>query len=267
MHGRRRHLASAGARLGLGRALTAATTTETWRTAGRGRGGERREKAEEEIRLGSMGTATAGAAHGLLLPRSHACLLLPFLISPNIIPPRLIRSAVHAVSIPSAPITSVHPPPSLCPSACSPQSQAHVPPVSTPDARVPVALPAPAHALPAVPHAGSAPGPPSLSLPPAGPALVAVRDTQPPSGLRVGTRDQLPCASSSRPAALPPPPHERWLQSPLARTRLSNLSPGPPQRAARSPRCTSTAFPYLTCPAVREGRRPVLSTALSISHL
>ena len=72
-----------------GGGLTAATQPlEPEGTAERRRReGERREKdGHEEIRASLWGRGGPGAAHGLRLPRSHACLLLPFLISPIIIP-------------------------------------------------------------------------------------------------------------------------------------------------------------------------------------
>lgn len=104
------------------------------RTTERGRRGEKREE-EEEIRLRSMGMATAGAAHGLLLPRSHACLLLiPFLISPIIIPRRRPQCGAPPFQSHQSHLSILQP--SLFPSACS---QAHVPPIiSTTDVRCPL---------------------------------------------------------------------------------------------------------------------------------
>ncbi|TBU64526.1 hypothetical protein BD310DRAFT_402165 [Dichomitus squalens] len=118
-----------GLREGMG-GLTAATQPRRGRegTAERRRreGGRREKGGRAEIRASLWGGP--GAAHGLRLPRSHACLLLGFPISPIIIP-----DSCHGLfAVRCTPFQyhqshlSIHPP-SLFPSACS---QAHVPPLS-----------------------------------------------------------------------------------------------------------------------------------------
>ena len=74
-----------------------------------------REGRHEEIRLRSMGMGTSGAARGLLFHGATRVFFYHSLFHPLLFLPRLIRSAVHAVSIPSAPITSVRPPPIAIP--------------------------------------------------------------------------------------------------------------------------------------------------------
>lgn len=86
----------------------------------------------------ALGMGTTGTAHGLRLPRPHACLYLRPLLLPGL--PRTLQSNSILFRAPSAPIASVRRPPSLFPAA---RSQLRV--LLLPTRPFPVAFPTHAH--------------------------------------------------------------------------------------------------------------------------
>ncbi|RPD78273.1 hypothetical protein L226DRAFT_287682 [Lentinus tigrinus ALCF2SS1-7] len=93
-----------------------------------------------------MGMGTSGAAHGLLFHGATRVFFYHSLFHPLLFLPRLIRSAVHAVSMPSAPITSIRPPPISIPVRVLPSPCADR--ISSSPTQFPVAFPAPSSLSP-----------------------------------------------------------------------------------------------------------------------